>query len=374
MPPVSSLIELFPEDWSRLLETWGEPRYRARQIFRWIHQRGVMDAEEMTDLPLPLRRRLATEGLSSPVTLATTFASPDGTQKLLFALEDQANIESVLIPPFANDEATPDGWVTQCVSSQVGCALGCVFCASGVAGFGRHLSASEIVAEVLLARQQLQQGQTLRRLVFMGMGEPLHNYDALVRALRLLMHKDGLAFSPRRITVSTSGLVPEIERFGREFSGQVQLAVSLHAPTDALRTELMPINKRYGIKALTDALKRYPLSKRSRFTIEYILIKGVNDTPAHAEQLARILRGLPVKINLIPMNSIASSSHRAPPEETVDQFQTRLTSFHLSTFVRKQRGDDISAACGQLALLGTKPKKRPASSPANAWTTALANH
>ncbi|MCB9667089.1 MAG: hypothetical protein H6715_03095 [Myxococcales bacterium] len=140
MPPVSSLIELFPEDWSRLLETWGEPRYRARQIFRWIHQRGVMDAEEMTDLPLPLRRRLATEGLSSPVTLATTFASPDGTQKLLFALEDQANIESVLIPPFANDEATPDGWVTPSVSSGV---LGCVFCVSGVAGFVATPSASE---------------------------------------------------------------------------------------------------------------------------------------------------------------------------------------------------------------------------------------
>jgi 23S rRNA (adenine2503-C2)-methyltransferase len=371
MTSISHLIEQFPEEWEQTLSAWGEPRFRALQVFRWIHHRGVLDPMQMTDLPHSLRERLQAEGLCQPITLQNTFASTDGTQKLLFGLQDHSNIESVIIPPLANDDPTPDGWVTQCISSQVGCAIGCVFCASGVAGFGRHLTAAEIVAQVLLTRQSLAEGQSLRRLVFMGMGEPLHNYDAVVRALRLLMHPKGLAFSPRRITVSTSGLVPEIDRFGREFSGLVQLAISLHASNDDLRTKLMPINKRYGLGELIACLRRYPLSKRARFTIEYILISGVNDSIEHANELARILRGLPVKVNLIPMNPIADSSLLPPSSANVDAFQRRLCALQLSTFVRKQRGDDIAAACGQLALLGKKPKPRSATPLTNAWSKTL---
>ena len=371
MTSISHLIEQFPEEWEQTLSAWGEPRFRAGQVFRWIHHRGVLDPMRMTDLPHSLRERLQAEGLCQPITLQNTLASTDGTQKLLFGLHDHSSIESVIIPPLANDDPTPDGWVTQCISSQVGCAIGCVFCASGVAGFGRHLTAAEIVAQVLITRQSLAEGQSLRRLVFMGLGEPLHNYDAVVRALRLLMHPKGLAFSPRRITVSTSGLVPEIDRFGREFSGLVQLAISLHAPNDDLRTKLMPINKRYGLGELIACLRRYPLSKRSRFTIEYILINGINDSIEHANDLARCLRGLPVKVNLIPMNPIADSSLLPPSPSNVDAFQRRLCTLQLSTFVRKQRGDDIAAACGQLALLGKKPKPRSATLLTNAWSKTL---
>lgn len=373
MTQISPLIEQFPEEWEQTLSLWGEPRFRALQVFRWIHHRGVLDPMQMTDLPLSLRERLQAEGLCEPISLQNTLASSDGTQKLLFGLHDHSNIESVLIPPVANDDPTPDGWVTQCISSQVGCAIGCVFCASGVAGFGRHLTAAEIVSQALLARRTLADGQTLRRLVFMGMGEPLHNYDAVVRALRLLMHPKGLAFSPRRITISTSGLVPEIDRFGKEFSGSVQLAISLHAPNDDLRTKLMPINKRYGLGELIACLRRYPLSKRARFTIEYILINDINDSIEHANQLARVLKGLPVKINLIPMNPITDSSLVGSSQSRVDAFHRRLCSLQLSTFVRKRRGDDIAAACGQLALLGTKPKPRSALL-TNAWSKTLARN
>jgi 23S rRNA (adenine2503-C2)-methyltransferase len=369
----TSLIEQFPEEWAQTLSQWGEPRYRAGQIFRWIHQRGVLDPAAMTDLPASLRTRLEAEGLCQPLHASEVFASSDGTRKLLFSLHDNTRIESVLIPPVANDDPTPEGWVTQCVSSQVGCAMGCVFCASGVAGFGRHLTAAEIVSQVILARKHLTQGQSLRRLVFMGMGEPLHNYDALVRALRLLMHRDGMAFSGRRITVSTSGLVPEIDRFGRDFPGQIQLAISLHAPTDTLRTKLMPINKRYNLKALIESLRKYPLARRSRFTIEYILIDGVNDSLEHADQLLQLLRGLPVKVNLIPMNPITNSDLRQPSFTNVERFQRRLTSSYLSTFVRKRRGDDIAAACGQLAFLGTKPRRRLVESSTKTWNVPLEN-
>jgi 23S rRNA (adenine2503-C2)-methyltransferase len=236
--------------------------------------------------------------------------------------------------------------------------MGCVFCASGVAGLKRNLGADEIVAQVLVGRSRLEPNEQLRNVVFMGMGEPLHNYEATARALRLLTHADGVALSSRRITVSTSGLVPEIARLGADFGGNIGLAVSLHASDDRVRGGLMPINKKYPLAVLMDALRAYPLPRRRRITIEYTLVAGRNDTPEEAERLGRLLRGLPVKINLIPMNPIAASSLGPSAFAGVLAFQRILCDAGYSCFIRRRRGDDVSAACGQLALAGAKPKVR----------------
>ncbi len=358
-----------PEEWSEVLGGWGEPRYRGPQVFRWLHRRGVTDPAAMSDLPKALRERLAGEGpLAPPLTVSSAHLSEDGTRKLLLAMGDGRAVESVLIPMrsaraegvFRADEGEGEGesssWVTQCISSQVGCAMGCVFCASGIAGLKRNMTTAEIVSQVILGRSAVDPGERVRNVVFMGMGEPLANYDALARALVLLTHPDGLGLSRRRVTVSTSGLVPEIDRLGRDFGGQVQLAVSLHAATDAQRTSLMPINKKYPLADLLDALRRYPLPKRRRITIEYTLIAGVNASPADARELARVLRGLPSKVNLIPMNAVDGNPLAAPDWPTVDAFQEVLRAGGVPSFVRRRKGDDIAAACGQLALRGEKRK------------------
>jgi 23S rRNA (adenine2503-C2)-methyltransferase len=248
--------------------------------------------------------------------------------------------------------------VTQCISTQVGCAMGCTFCASGVAGLTRHLGAEEIVAQVLLGRGLLPEGQQLRNVVYMGMGEPLHNYDATARSVRLLTHPDGIGLSTRKVTISTSGLVPEIERLGRDFEGQIGLAISLHAPDDETRSRLMPVNRKHPIGALMQALRAYPLPRRRRITIEYTLVSGKNDAQADAEKLARLLEGVPVKVNLIPMNPIDASTMRPPELERVLAFQRVIVRAGYSCFIRRRRGDDVSAACGQLALPGAKPKVR----------------
>jgi len=309
--------------------------------------------------------------------------SSDGTRKIAARLRDGALIETVLLPSVsgagsaadldadaaaADDDGEADEAsgkdpgeakkirVTQCISTQVGCAMGCVFCASGVAGLKRHLGPEEIVAQVLLGRSLLDEGEALRNVVFMGMGEPLHNYDATARALRLLLHPEGIALSKRRVTVSTSGLVPEIQRLGKDFGGHVALAVSLHAADDATRSALMPINRRYPLAELMAALRAYPLPPRRRITIEYTLVAGKNDDVAEARKLARLLRGLPVKINLIPMNPIEASTLGPPGGDAVGAFQRVLTDAGYSCFVRRRRGDDVSAACGQLVLIGARPK------------------
>jgi 23S rRNA (adenine2503-C2)-methyltransferase len=248
--------------------------------------------------------------------------------------------------------------VTQCISTQVGCAMGCIFCASGVAGLKRHLGADEIIAQVLAGRARLDPGERLSNVVYMGMGEPLANYDATARSLRLLTHPDGIALSARRITVSTSGLVPEIARLGADFAGRIGLAISLHAADDETRTRLMPINKKYPLATLMDALRAYPLPPRRRITMEYTLVAGKNDDPAEAKKLVKLLRGLPVKVNLIPMNPIAASSLGPPEMRGVLAFQRILCDAGYSCFIRRRRGDDVDAACGQLALLGAKPKVR----------------
>jgi len=236
--------------------------------------------------------------------------------------------------------------------------MGCVFCASGIAGLKRNLGAAEIVGQAFVGRAALSEGEALRNVVFMGMGEPLHNYGPLARALVLLTHPQGMNLSGRRVTVSTSGLVPGIDRLAEDFGGQVQLAISLHSVDDARRSEIMPINRKHPLPELMDALRRYPLPKRRRITIEYTLIRGINDTASEAKALHRLLKGIPVKVNLIPMNPISRSPLEAPDWAAVEAFQSELRRLGMACFIRTQRGDDIAAACGQLALHGEKPKVR----------------
>jgi 23S rRNA (adenine2503-C2)-methyltransferase len=388
-------VARFPEEWKESLAARGERPFRAQQIFKWIHARGVLEAEQMTDVPEVLREWVRGEGVSQVAETSAVHRSVDTTRKLLLRMADGATIETVLIPANKTNEQDADlagvddddddegagsnapsrdetpargrpggnkgqgERVTQCISTQVGCAMGCVFCASGVAGLKRHLGAHEIVAQVILGRRALDPGEELRNIVLMGMGEPLHNYEPMARALRLLTHPMGMNMSPRRITVSTSGLVPEIERLGRDFAGQIGLAVSLHAADDATRTALMPINKKYPLGELMAALRAYPLPKRRRIFIEYTLVAGKNDGLDEARKVSRLLRTLPVKINLIPMNPIEASTLGTPPMERVYAFQQLLIDDGYTCFVRKRRGDDVAAACGQLALLGAKPRLRP---------------
>jgi 23S rRNA (adenine2503-C2)-methyltransferase len=379
-----------PEEWVEALKPLGGRAFHARQVFRWVQSRSVFDPEKMTDLPSALRGKLAP--LEMPRTLEVTDErrAADNTRKLLVRMHDGATVETVLIPgvtgrkgrlpspvpPMALEGAMEEGdddeddhesappeeaepiRVTQCISTQVGCAMGCVFCASGVAGLKRHLGADEIVAQVLAGRARLDDDERLSNVVYMGMGEPLANYEATARSLRLLTHPEGIALSARRITVSTSGLVPEIARLGADFGGKIGLAISLHAADDETRTRLMPINKKYPLAALMAALRAYPLPPRRRITIEYTLVAGKNDLPGEAKKLARLLRGLPVKVNLIPMNPIAASSLGPPDLAGVLAFQKILCEAGYSCFIRRRRGDDVAAACGQLALLGAKPKVR----------------
>ncbi len=356
-----------PEDWQRLLETLGERPYRAKQVLNWIYQQRELDPAQMTNLPVTLRERLAPHLQRLPAVEVVKRAS-DGTRKLLLAFDEKTRVECVLIPmvpklswdaPFTDledDEAEPSDKhtrVTLCVSTQFGCAMGCVFCESGRAGLRRGLTPDEIVAQVLVAKGYLEPTEALTNLVFMGMGEPLHHYDSTTRALRILTHPECMAMSLRRITVSTVGLLRGIERLGKDFAGKVGLAISLHAPSDELRSQIIPINRRYPLSQLMETLRRYPLPKRRRITIEYTLIEGFNDGFEHARQLSQLLRGLPVKINLIPMNPVQGSELQASGSDRVADFQDYLARDGYSCFIRTRRGDDVAAACGQLAFRGT---------------------
>ena len=291
-------VARLPAEWEERVVAWGEPAYRGKQIFDWIHRQGVLDPDEMSNLPKALRERLKEEGVGWPITIVSAHESADQTKKLLVGMPDGEKVETVLIPQLGDERI-----VTQCISSQVGCAMGCVFCASGVAGLKRQMTDAEIVAQVLLGRRELRPDQRIRNVVFMGMGEPLHNYDAVARSLVLLTHPDGIDLSKRRVTVSTSGLVKQIDRLGKEFDGQVQLAISLHAVRDEDRSKIMPVNRKHGLSELTDALRRYPMSKRARITIEYTLIKGVNDSIRDANGMVELLRGIPVKSAKMPMSA-----------------------------------------------------------------------
>jgi 23S rRNA (adenine2503-C2)-methyltransferase len=364
-----------PEEWRTALEALGERAFRAKQVFRWLHQRAEFDPEKMSDLSLPFRARLVEAGVSAPLGVEQVHESKDGTRKLVLVAKDGARVESVIIPmtdlsdadagaaPSDEDEedapaTTARARVTLCISTQFGCAMGCVFCASGQAGLMRGLRASEVVAQVYLAKKYLRPDEQLSNLVFMGMGEPLHHYDETARAVRLLTHPEGLGMSPRRITVSTVGLVPGIQRLGQDFAGKIGLAVSVHAPNDVTRDRIIPMNKKYPLRELMQALREYPLPKRRRITIEYTLIDGVNDSPTQARELSTLLRGLPSKINLIPMNPITASELHAPKAESVRAFQEILAAAGYSCFVRTRRGDEVAAACGQLAMAEDLVKKK----------------
>jgi 23S rRNA (adenine2503-C2)-methyltransferase len=337
---LTDLRDLQLHEMRALLEAEGEPGFRAKQLCHWVYKRQATSLQQMTDLPERLRQRLHERVYISAPTVLRQQSSADGTEKFLFGLADGNQIESVLIPA---DERR-----TLCVSTQVGCAIGCRFCLTAQGGLVRSLRAAEIVGQVLhFLTPGKEPERTFTNIVFMGMGEPLDNLRGTVQALRILTADWGVGISPRRITVSTSGLVRRLEAFGRE-DLKVNLAVSLNATTDAVRTQIMPINKAYPLDTLLAACRAFPLATRQRITFEYVLLAEVNDSLADAQRLVKLLRGLRCKVNLLPFNEIPGSPYRRPSDTAVQRFQEYLLQHHISAFVRQSRGRDISAACGQL--------------------------
>jgi 23S rRNA (adenine2503-C2)-methyltransferase len=318
----------------------GWPRFRGEQAWRWVHAKGVRDFAEMTDLPRDARDGLAECAAIGSLEVADVQSSRDGTRKLRLVTRDGNSIESVIIP---------DGdKTTLCISSQVGCAIDCQFCATAKLGLVRNLDAGEIVDQVYVARRLLGGERRITNLVYMGMGEPLHNYDNVLKSLRILTDDKGAGLGARRITVSTAGLVPKLERLGAE-DVRPNLAVSLNAPSDAVRDRIMPINRKWNLAALLAALRAYPLEQRRRITFEYVLLADVNDSLRDAAQLAKLLRGMRCKVNLIPWNPHPEAPYRRPAPAVIDAFQAECKRLGLPTYLRTPRGDDIDAACGQLA-------------------------
>jgi 23S rRNA (adenine2503-C2)-methyltransferase len=323
----------------------GIPAFHARQVFRWVHRRGLTDLARMTDLSRELRARLAAELTVTAPSLVSREISSDGTQKFLLELADGRRIESVFIPD------TPA--MTFCISSQVGCAMDCGFCLTGKMGFIRNLTPGEIVAQVRVLATTLGLLDARFNIVLMGMGEPLHNYDNVMAALRILCDEHGLAMNPRRITLSTVGLVPAIDRLSQE-PLMPNLAISLHATTDDQRSAIVPINRKYSLQDLIDACRRIPLKRRDRITFEYVLLDGVNDTPEDARRLVSLLAQIKGKVNLIPLNAAPGIGFDRPSDARVDHFASILAQHGLTVSVRKSRGRDIRAACGQLIVEGQK--------------------
>ncbi|MBI3801396.1 MAG: 23S rRNA (adenine(2503)-C(2))-methyltransferase RlmN [Deltaproteobacteria bacterium] len=325
------------------LEAWflgkGEKPFRARQALQWLYQRGAETFAAMTDLPSTLRTMLSQEFSIGRLICLHLSPANDGTQKFLFALADHRQIESVLIPA--------DGRLTLCISSQVGCAMGCRFCATAQVRPVRDLTAGEIVSQVWEVQRLLPPGERLTNLVFMGMGEPLANYEQLVKTLTIITAEWGLNFSPRRVTVSTVGLVPQMRQLLEETN--VNLTVSLTATTDQLRDELMPVNRRYPLKQLLDTCRTLPIAPRKRITFAYIMLRGVNDGDDDAQRLVKLLHGMRSKVNLIPFNPFPDSPFLPTPRPQVERFRQYLLDRGVHATVRESRGQDVLAACGQLA-------------------------
>ena len=342
----TSLLALRPAELrERFTETGIEP-YRAGQVLRWIYQRGVRDPEGMSDLSRSLRAQLSASWSAQELELESVHRAADGTEKLVLRTHDGAAIEAVLIPEERRR--------TLCVSSQIGCSLDCSFCATGRMGLGRNLGAGEIVDQVLHANALLaERGERLTHVVYMGMGEPLLNLAQVVRSVRILCDPETLALAERRITVSTAGVVPRMAELGASVG--VRLAVSLHATTDPVRDELVPLNRRFPLAALLDACRRYPLPARGRLSFEYTLMRGVNDSPDDARRLVSLLHGLRAMVNLIPLNEHPGAPYRRPDEAAIDAFAAVLARARLPLAVRRGRGEDILAACGQLGALATPP-------------------
>jgi 23S rRNA (adenine2503-C2)-methyltransferase len=343
------LAELELREMETALAERGQQRFRARQLFSWIYRRGVTGLEAMTDLPRELRVALAAEFTVTTPSIVARERSADGTEKFLLRLADDRRIESVFIPD------TPA--MTFCISTQVGCAMACAFCLTGRMGLVRNLTAGEIAGQVRVLADALGLREKTFNIVLMGMGEPLHNYDETMKALRILADEHGLALPPRRVTLSTVGLLPALEKLARE-PVMPNLAISLHAPTDVQRGELVPINRKYGVADIINACKRFPVRKRSRITFEYVLLAGVNDSAEDARRLAKLLAGVKSKVNLIPLNAAAGIPFERPGDDAIDEFARILADRGVTVSVRKSRGRDIRAACGQLIVEGQK--KSPA--------------
>jgi 23S rRNA (adenine2503-C2)-methyltransferase len=338
------LTDKSPEDW----DFPDVPAYRAEQIRQWVYDKGVLDFDAMSNLPSDLRTRLANEWEIRPMEQARVQGSADITRKFLWRLRDGQFIESVLIPATLGTDGSRASRLTLCISTQVGCALGCKFCASGLDGLKRNLSTGEILGQILLARNEA--GRRIDNLVFMGMGEPLANLPALLPALDVILSPKGLGIGARHVTLSTSGLVPRILELA-SYPAQIRLAISLHGGDDATREKIMPINKRYPVAELLDACETFVRTRRKMITLEYILIDGVNDDPVQATKLAAHARRLRAKVNLIPYNKVDGLEWERPSENRIRTFLQTVERGHPpAVTLRTEKGHDIDAACGQLRL------------------------
>jgi 23S rRNA (adenine2503-C2)-methyltransferase len=323
----------------------GIQKFRARQVYQWIYRKGVTDFAAMTNLGQALRAQLAERFTISTPQLVNEARSIDGTRKFLFQLADGRRIESVYIPD------TPKQ--TFCISSQVGCAMDCDFCLTGKMGFVRNLTPAEITGQVRVLAEKTELLDKPFNIVLMGMGEPLHNYDAVMQSMRMLADEQGLAVSPRRVTLSTVGIIPAMHRLAAE-PVMPNLAISLHATTNATRDRIAPVNRKYPLEQLLDACRQFPLKRRNRITFEYVLLEGVNDTPEDAHRLARLLGDIKAKVNLLPLNAAPGIPYQRPSDERVNAFAEILADHYITVSVRKSRGRDIRAACGQLIVEGQK--------------------
>jgi 23S rRNA (adenine2503-C2)-methyltransferase len=334
-----NLLDYPPSELEAVAESLGAPRYRGRQIAVWLYAKGATDIAAMSDLPKEFRLTLVQQAqVDVPETERCT-PSRDGSRKLVLRLRDGARIQSVLMPD--------DDRLTLCVSTQVGCGFGCAFCLTGTMGLERNLTAGEIVGQVLAARRMLGAGERITHIVYMGMGEPLANYAATVQSLRILTDPAALGLSPRRITVSTVGLVSGIERLAKE-NLKVNLAISLHATSNQIRNRIMPVNKGFAIEELLEACRSFPVAFRQRITFEYVLLDRVNDSAEDARRLVRLLKGIRAKVNLIPFNDWEGSGFQRPSLPRILAFQSLLLEEGIRTTVRWSKGEDIGAACGQL--------------------------
>lgn len=356
-----NLIGLDRDDMAAVLSEMGEPRFRAEQLFKWVYGRGVSDFSEMTNIAKPLQARLAEKFVIARPGISRDLASEDGTHKWLLDLGDGNEVECVHIPE--SDRGT------LCVSSQVGCTLNCRFCHTGTQRLVRNLGPTEIVGQIMLARDHLGEWPTAERrtiyerelsnIVMMGMGEPLYNFENVAKALKIVMDDAGIAISRRRITLSTAGVVPLIERCGEELG--VNLAVSLHATRDELRDEIVPINRKYPIAELLQACRNYPGLKNSRrITFEYVMLRDVNDSDADARELVRIIAGIPAKVNLIPFNPWPGAPYDRSSDERIEAFAEIVRNAGYPSPVRTPRGEDIMAACGQLKSDSERPRRAAA--------------
>lgn len=328
-----SLAEL-----EEFLTGMGKEKYRAKQIFKWLYQNDVETFDEMTDLSKDFRHGLYECAAISTFLPEKVEVSSDGTKKFLFILDDGEAVESVLIPEGKRN--------TLCISSQVGCPLDCLFCLTGSGGYVRNLATAEIINQVAAVKKSLQVDEKITNIVFMGMGEPLLNFENVVRTVGIMTDEYGMRIPRRKVTISTAGLVPQLIQLGSET--KVNLAVSLNATTDKIRDMVMPVNKKYPITDLLDACRKYPLPNRGRITFEYVLLKGINDSLEDAARLVSLLKGIPSKVNLIPFNEFEGTQYKRPDRKAIDAFHNYLLDKHITAITRSSKGDDISAACGQL--------------------------